>query len=456
MLRAFVFYLAWLVASTERSGSPPPRRVLLAQSSTRLQRVGRAAQPDPYVSTWQYSYRNPNVQLASGWSIDPPPYNADDPLPGGNFGSQATNAEHYTWDGAKWAWQGGPPAAPAAPAPAFGPDAAVPKGGNGVVSNPINCGKMQKSMGEDYPDSPTMNCHPFSYYGGDQFVTKSTGCECYVWTNLCPYETCTIGNMWEGKYCVDPKAQNEYKIIGISKWMMTLNGGFLPHGGYTQHPPQMSLCLYWIDKPANPGLPAPPLVDPQKWKRETTVLAFQGTTLANCYKAFDASVYEKGVKSLLQKLGVGGKVEVLYAMCVSGGASPEWKFIQLAENTTRHKHVFTARSEGMPRGEFLQLQRAARAKARAKGLQSPTPCVDDPSGPGCPTEPPVMFPYTPTATLNVEVIGRHADIAKAQKASSAGDFCFDAPNDVSICAAWKSGEKCCQVAPPTQPPPGKF
>merc|ERR1719171_1257262 len=168
----------------------------------------------------------------------------------------------------------------------------------------------------------------------------------------------------------------------------------------------MSLCLYWQNKPANQGLIQPPPVDPKKWKHETTVLAFQGTTLANCYKAFDASTYEKGTLALVSKLGV--KLDVLYAICAAGGASPEWKFIQLGSTTHRNsshnssRHVYTTTGQG-PSPEFVQMHRAAHRAI-------PLPCVDDPSAAGCPTEPPVMFPYTPTATLSVEILGNVEDV----------------------------------------------
>jgi len=399
-----------------------------------------------------YSYKNPSTfgnppgSLSAGYEIPAPDF--DEAMKGGSsWGSQFTNQGKATWNGEKWAWEVPPaPAPPAAPTPEYG----VPQD----KTNPphtvkLDCGGLFKDMMADYPDTPPLNCHPFSYYVGSMDWSPPTGCECYAWSMNCPYETCTSSASWEGKYCLDPKAQ-KYGFVGLSKWAFPLNGNYLPHGGYKHHPANIALCMYWTPKPANPSVMAHPPIDPAKWKRETTVLVFQGALLANCYKAFDAGTYEKSKGMLLKKLGA--KLDILYMICGEGGASPEWKLLQLDAHTKPfhiHGAVHRAADRGSNVSSFMQTESHLRG-ARA------TPCVDDPTAAGCPTKPPIMFPYTPTATLQVEVMGYHTEIQKAMTEAEKGDFCFDAANDVQVCTVWKSGDKCCPVAPPTEAPPDSF
>jgi len=170
--------------------------------------------------------------------------------------------------------------------------------------------------------------------------------------------------------------------------------------------------------------------------------------LASCYKAFDAGTYEKSRKMLLEKLGA--KVDILYMICGEGGATPEWKLLQLgAETYHMSGAVHRAADRGSNVTSFVQKESQLRGARASLSL----PCVDDPTAAGCPTKPPVMFPYTPTATLTVEIMGYHAEVQKAMGEAEKPDFCFDAANDVQVCSVWKSGEKCCPVAPPTEAPP---
>jgi hypothetical protein len=400
-----------------------------------------------YNNPLQYSYRNPNIQMAAGAEVNPPDFDAA--MAGGQSWSTGfTGEQGAKWNGDKWAWELNPaPAPPPAPPPAYG--VPVEKANPPHTVN-LDCAGLFNDMKADYPDTPPLNCHTFSYYVGAASWSPPTGCECYAWSMNCPYETCTSSASWEGKYCLDAKAQ-KYGFTGLSKWAFPLNGNFLPHGAYKHHPGNIALCMYWTPKPANPSVMKHPPIDPAKWKRETTVLVFQGALLANCYKAFDAATYEKSKAMLVKKLGA--KIDVLYMICGEGGASPEWKFLQLDAKTEPIRigggAVHRAHDGGANVTSFVQTQGQLRG-ARA------LPCIDDPTAAGCPTKPPVMFPYTPTATLSVEIMGYHNEVQKAMQESEKGDFCFDAANDVQVCTQWKSGDKCCGVAPPTEAPPESF
>jgi hypothetical protein len=397
-----------------------------------------------------YSYKNPNIQMAAGFEVQSPDFG--EAMKGGSsWDPKFTGEDTASWNGDKWAWELNPaPAPPPGPTPAYG----EPR----EVANPphtvnLDCAGLFNDMKADYPDTPPLNCHTFSYYVGAASWSPPTGCECYAWSMNCPYETCTSSASWEGKYCLDPKAQ-KYGFTGLSKWAFPLNGAYLPHGGYSHHPGNMALCMYWTPKPANPSVLKHPPIDPAKWKRETTVLVFQGILLANCYKAFDAGTYEQSRKMLLKKLGV--KLDILYMICGEGGASPEWKFLQLGhQEKTIHLGggaVHKAHDRGSNVTSFVERSSQGFLQRDMRAL----PCVDDPTAAGCPTKPPIMFPFTPTATLSVEVFGYNEEILKATQEAGKADFCFDAANDVTVCTEWKSGDKCCPVAPPTEAPPETF
>lgn len=174
-------------------------------------------------------------------------------------------------------------------------------------------------------------------------------------------------------------------------------------------------------------------IDPKEWKQVTTALVFQGASLSNCYKAFDATTYEMSKEMLIKKLGA--KIDILYMTCGTGpgSATPEWKFLQRDGRDAYTNSLVQEKWQEQDVGPF--------------------PCLDNPSAAGCPTKPPVMFPYTPTATLTVEITGSHSEVQKAMQEAEKADFCFDAANDVAVCTEWMSGSKCCMVAQPTQPPP---
>jgi hypothetical protein len=396
-----------------------------------------------------YSYKNPNVQLNGGFEINPPPM--DVAMKGASSWTPSfTGEQNAQWNGKNWAWDvTAPPAPPPGPTPAYGEP--VEKANPPHTVN-LDCAGLFKDMKADYPDTPPLNCHTFSYYVGSSSWSPPTGCECYAWSMNCPYETCTSSASWEGKYCLDPKAQ-KYGFTGLSKWAFPLNGAYLPHGGYSHHPGNIALCMYWTPKPANPSVMKHPPIDPAKWKRETTVLVFQGAILANCYKAFDAGTYEKSKKMLLDKLGA--KVDILYMICGEGGATPEWKLLQL-DAKTEPIHISGAVHRAADRGANVTSFMQTQSQLRGKKASQVVPCVDDPTAAGCPTKPPLMFPYTPTATLTVEIMGYHAEVQKAMGEAEKGDFCFDAANEVQVCAVWKSGDKCCPVAPPTEAPSESF
>lgn len=388
-------------------------------SEAALRARARDPAPDPYVGPLINSYQNPHATSLGGYMIEP--------TWGGNWALDVPGLEGKEWDEKKWAWvakEGGPPPAPA---PAPPPAAPAEPQGNPAPEPTIDCGKLKAMAEADYADAPAMECHGMGIRGGANPVATNPDCMCYAWTSNCPYETCQSSQVWEGKYCLADKVKKEFGITHLSKWS--------PMDG------SVSLCGYWSSNgvTVHDALPIP-AIDGAKWKTTQGLLLFQGLTLAGCYDATSAANYEATKKGLSDKLGLGDGLDIMYMVCAQGGASPEWKFLQLGAET---HHRLAHNASQVPGGEaLLQLGRQV------------VPCVFNPGSEGCPTMPPVMFPYTPTATLSVEISGLSDTIGKAQKENEDDKLCFDTPSKLQpqICVAWKSGEKCCEVAPVTPAP----
>lgn len=337
--------------------------------------------------------------------------------------------EGKKWDPNVWAWvDEGPAPAPAPPPPPPAPPGEPVGNPPPKQSDQMDCGKLKEMSEKDYADSPAMDCHPMGVRGGGTLPGHTQpDCMCYAWTSNCPYEVCQASQTWEGTYCVDKKIQKEFSVNAISKWS--------PMSG------ALSLCGYWTSKAPVLHNPLPvPAIDGAKWKTTQGLLIFQGLTLAGCYDATSAGNYEATKKGLTDKLGLAG-VDIMYMICAQGGATPEWKFLQVGERTERWKG--RAPNATVP-GAMALLQYGRQV----------VPCVFNPGSPGCPTQPPVMFPYTPTATLSVEISALPDVVGKAQKENEDGAFCFKTPSELQpdVCTEWKSGEPCCAVAPVTEPP----
>lgn len=432
----------------------------ILRGASRLRRLG---EPDPTAMhhALQYSYKNPYVENFGGYKIEP--------SWGGNWAVTAPGLDTREWDADKWAWVSKEAPAPApAPAAPSGPAPEPPPPVHNALPEMNDCKAFQKATKEDYPDDGAFECHILRMYGsgGPLNHMSGDGCYCYAWTTNCPYETCTGGNMWEGKYCLDDRAKNEFKFEAVSKWQVSAISPLF--NSFKHHPHNVALCAYWAAKPALPAYQPLPTIDKAKWHRVQTVLAFQGLSLAGCYDATQPSNYEKTRADLAKKLGVDVTIE--YMICAEGGATPEWKFLQLEERTRRngtHARVQLAGREGddgvpgtwHPRAPNLALLqqrdpawdpylagRPACAMAIAAGERNKE---------GCPTDPPIMFPYTKTATLTAEITGLPGEVQKASAENEKADFCFPVSSSKlqpEICSQWESGKPCCMVAPVTPEP----
>lgn len=450
------------------------RAVLLRGAS---QTEGRVEQPalapgwtgDYYRDTrsgFIYSYNNPNADDTQGYVIEP--------TWGGNWKWVAPGNANREWSNEKWAWvpkEGGEPPPPPAPAP--GPAEPPPPPEGNALTASINCKTFKTTINQDYPDQGFFECHNLNMYGTHNVAyTPPAGCYCYAWSTNCPEETCTSSNAWEGEYCIGDKAKKDFGVKALTKWTIDLKGGIFK--GNKHHDPDVSLCAYWIDTPSQPDFKPVPAIDGAKWKRVQSVLVFQGLTLAGCYDATKIANYEKTKKDLETKLNV--KADVLYMICAEGGAEPEWKFLQLKETTRRsHGHgqvtlldgrkYFSDNRTWHPKAPDLSLLQQpldnyGELVARTGQEKPRPPCAiaiaaGERNKAGCPTDPPIMFPYTPTATLTVEVHGLAGEVEKATQESEQPEFCFKISSSElqpEICATWESGKPCCPVAPVTPEP----
>lgn len=422
---------------------------------------------------WVYSYANPYAENTAGWDIQP--------TWGQGYNVVDSGAVGKKFDEAKWAWISPEDAGGDAPAPAPPPGPAPPPPapeGNSLHES-LDCKGFYKAAKQDNPDNAPFECHLLRFTGtSNVFHSPGIGCYCYAWSSNCPYETCTVSHTWEGDYCLDPKVK-AFGLEGISKWQVNPADNLF--GGFKHHASEVSLCAYWNhDQTASgPGFKPVAKPDPATYRKTMSVLVFQGLTLAGCYDATQVANYDKTSKAVAKALGV--KVVIMYMICAEGGAEPEWKLLQLRETTRRSNHSHHPKIsllennevEGVwhPKAPDMSKLQEGPPAPQASGLsllQEPqerdlggrTPCViaianGERNKEGCPTDPPIMFPYTPTATLTVEVTGLQVDVDGATALNEKPDFCVKGiPSKLQpeICTQWESGKPCCPVAPVTPEP----
>lgn len=193
-----------------------------------------ALSPDYTTSSWMWK---PSGSVYSadlpGLPVNPPTLSFAGPSPG---------------PGGAMATVGVPAPAPAsAPGPAPGP------GGAGGVCESLK-GKAEQTPGAQ---GMFLNCQEFRYYGDSVFgKTAPYGCHCASWTVNCPFETCPVGTAFDST-CLSPDVKG-MGFTALSKLSNYINPGSVPKAlrPYTVHPDYISTCMYWLPKPANPGMPA--------------------------------------------------------------------------------------------------------------------------------------------------------------------------------------------------------
>lgn len=195
------------------------------------------------------------------------------------------------------------PAEPSAPAEAA---AASPMGGAAPAPPPPSCAMLineaEKTKGSK---GMFLGCSEFRYYGGNVLGTSQPyGCHCASWTVNCPFETCPIGTAFDDK-CLSPAAK-KMGFTSLSKLSNFVSPASVPKAlrPFTVHPDYISTCMYWLPKPANPGLPA---VDAPKYGRvlpDFATFYFDSVTLVQCAdQVATEQALETTEKSLVVALG---------------------------------------------------------------------------------------------------------------------------------------------------------
>jgi len=137
------------------------------------------------------------------------------------------------------------PAALVAPAPGPGPAPATPD-----VCNAL------KAAGDQSTPGQFMECQEYRFYAQGPLGTPTPqGCHCSAWSTACPFETCGARAAWE-ESCLAPEAA-ALGFTALSRSSHPLDAGVLPEpmGGFKDHPGIISLCMYWLPKPAKQQLP---------------------------------------------------------------------------------------------------------------------------------------------------------------------------------------------------------
>lgn len=191
------------------------------------------------------------------------------------------------------------PSAMASPAPGPAP----------VMANV--CGALFDA-GEKSMPGQFMECQEFRYYSRGPLVTPPFGCHCSTWSVSCPFETCGARRAWE-ENCLAPEASS-LGFTSLSKTWHPLPANSLPQQMKTfkTHPGIVSMCMYWLPKPATPTLP--PLAVPDHLPEYGNLHmpgAMHGQGVLNCLNMTSTPMAVQQTKAALQTaLGESGIVVV--------------------------------------------------------------------------------------------------------------------------------------------------